>query len=166
MLTFVSILGGCLVGLIALIGVFVAWRQSVQTRAIHVAETRPYVVPEIIDGTNRDGKESLYLRLENHGKTPAMRIHVEFLTDARWHNVSRPSSFPFHRDTAGIPLLAPKAHLEFFLGEKSKGAEFIETLEDGVDVRVTFKGLIQETPHSDTYAVTARNKFARHADSK
>ena len=152
-------IAGLLTSVVAVVALVFAWRQTLQARNIHVAETRPYVVPSLVDGLNRDGKASLYLRLENHGRTPAIDIVVDFESELGWHHVAHPS-FPF-TSSPGIPLLAPGSALEFFLGVKAPEAEFVENLESGLRVTVSFATQIHAKRHRDMFSVTARNKYAR-----
>lgn len=159
MLSNVASLAGTLTALVALVALVFAWRQTTQAREIHVAETRPYVVPSIVDGVNRDGKDSLYFRLENHGRTSALDIDVAFHTDSRWHHVAHPN-FPFVA-TDGVPLLAPRSAIKFFLGVKTPKAEFVATLEAGIRVTVSFASQVHRKRHADTFSATAKSKYAR-----
>lgn len=142
----------------ALVALLFASRQIALNKAIHLAETRPYVVPELKFGINRQGNESVYLVVTNHGHTPALNVHLRFMTDEPWHMLQNPS-FPFTPSEPGIPVIAPSQSISYFLGRKTSTAKFLRTFDSSIGVSVSCGNLLNSKSETFEYILTLRNDY-------
>jgi hypothetical protein len=147
---------------VALIALCVAVVQIRQSSRIHRAQTRPYIVPEVVLHKTARGRDALYLQLSNFGKTPARGITVQFPA-VRWNVVKR-VQHPLDAGKPAIALLAPGASITYFLGQTNAGDDFLSAYAAGFEVGVTYVDASGTLPVTETYPLKWDTTYVRQGD--
>lgn len=110
-------------GLLAIVALGFVWQQIRQVAKAERSGSRSYLSARLEPGTSRD-RQALFLVITNHGRSPAVDIHIEFDHANNWHYVEHWQKFPFIGNNRVLQLL-PGEDRKFFLGTMVKTSRLL-----------------------------------------
>ncbi|NDC19369.1 MAG: hypothetical protein EBZ87_03775 [Microbacteriaceae bacterium] len=113
---------------LAIVALVFVWHQIRQVAKAQESGSRSYLSARLELGTSRE-RQALFLVLKNHGRTPAIDIHIEFDHANNWHYVEHWQKFPFVGDNRVLQLL-PDEERKFFLGTMVKDSRLLALKTD------------------------------------
>ena len=144
----ISSIGALLGGLGTALGLlFFVWqlrhaRKSLRQLELNqVAELKPYLSVTVINGVVRN-QPAILLVLKNHGRTPALRVKLDFEPGRVWHFV-KPSNFPFSQEK-GLSMLAPGEAKTYFLGRPGLNEEFDRLSAEDIQVVMSWESQVSQ----------------------
>jgi hypothetical protein len=113
---------------LAIVALVFVWHQIRQVAKTQESGSRSYLSARLELGTSRE-RQALFLVLKNHGRSPAVDIHIEFDHANNWHYVEHWQKFPFVGDNRVLQLL-PDEERKFFLGTMVKNSRLLALKTD------------------------------------
>jgi hypothetical protein len=109
--------------LLAVVAIAFVWWQVRQFRKAEESGARAYLSARLEIGKSRE-RPAMFLVLKNHGKSPALDVHIEFDHQNNWHYVEHWKKFPFIEGNR-ISQLLPGEERKYFLGTLVSGSRLI-----------------------------------------
>jgi hypothetical protein len=147
-------------GVIALLAVIVSTVQLVQSKKATVLSNRAYVSVRY-EISKREGKPDVVLLVfENHGRSIARNIRLDFGEQTGWQYMQRPEDLPFAGDTK-IHELLPGMTLKYFVGDLSPKSTLMALRE--AEVKATLNYLDDLTGKQKTHEVALTIRHLKYA---
>ncbi|NBQ96937.1 MAG: hypothetical protein EBU08_13560 [Micrococcales bacterium] len=147
-------------GVIALFAVIVSTVQLVQSKKATVLSNRAYVSVRY-EISKREGKPDVVLLVfENHGRSIARNIRLDFGGKTGWQYMQKPEDLPFVGGTALHELL-PGMTLKYFVGDLSSKST-LPALRDA-EIRATLNYLDDLTGKEKTHEVALTLRHLKYA---
>jgi hypothetical protein len=108
---------------LAIVALVFVWHQIRQVAKAQESGSRAYLSTRLEIGTSRE-RQALFLVMKNHGRSPAVDIHIEFDHVNNWHYVEHWQKFPFIGGNRVLQLL-PDEERKFFLGTMVRGSRLL-----------------------------------------
>lgn len=136
-------IGSLASGFCAVLAIPFLWRQLLHARKSldhieksRIADLQPYISVQVERGSLRN-EPGVLLRIANHGRTPALKVSIDFEPGRVWQFVS-PANFAFVQPN-GISVLAPGESKVYFLGRSGVDEDFDRLNRDEIQVMVSWE---------------------------
>ena len=147
-------------GVIALLAVIISTVQLVQSKKATVLSNRAYVSVRY-EISKRTGKPDVVLLVfENHGRSIARNISLDFGGITGWQYMQKPEDLPFVGGTALHELL-PGMTLRYFVGDLSPKTRLQALRDDEVKAKLSYIDDLTGKEKTHEVALTLRHlKYA------